>query len=344
MIYSREEAAALVLRAGLELVEKGLIARTWGNISARISETEFLITPSGMAYERLTAEDLVVCRIEDCGYEGEVKPSSEKGVHAAAYRHRPDIGFVIHTHQLCATAVGAMGKGLSGEVIEKSGLPGGRVVCGRYAISSTKPLAKNMEDAILRFPECKNFFMRYHGALCLGADYDEAFLGAEKLEEICRRLLTRKLRIDMGAAEGFPEQLDEQLVQEAVAQTRGEVSMIFDRSQPAVEVSWKWDKLYPMIDDMAQIAGVSVACIEPGAGLARRIAEALTDRDCVLIRGLGAVCIGPDVEETEALRIVLDKNCLAALYCDAHSRRDHLALPDAMLQRFIYKTKYSKLK
>ena len=78
MSYTEEEARRLVVDAGIRLVKEGLTARTWGNISARISDSEFIITPSGMAYESLGPGDLVRCRIEDCSYEGEIKPSSEK--------------------------------------------------------------------------------------------------------------------------------------------------------------------------------------------------------------------------------------------------------------------------
>ena len=73
-MYSREEAAKMIIESGLMLVERGLIARTWGNISARVSDTEFMITPSGMAYDKLTPEMIVTCKIEDCSYEGDIKP------------------------------------------------------------------------------------------------------------------------------------------------------------------------------------------------------------------------------------------------------------------------------
>ena len=84
MAYEIEEAKKLVIEAGKKLIETGLIARTWGNVSARISDTQFVITPSGRAYETLTPDELVVVNIEDCSYEGYIKPSSEKGVNAAA--------------------------------------------------------------------------------------------------------------------------------------------------------------------------------------------------------------------------------------------------------------------
>ena len=77
-MYTLEEAKQAVIEAGHILLETGLIARTWGNVGARISDTQFVITPSGKPYETLTPDDIVVVNIADCGYEGDVKPSSEK--------------------------------------------------------------------------------------------------------------------------------------------------------------------------------------------------------------------------------------------------------------------------
>ena len=88
MVYTEEEARRIIVQAGHRLVKKGLTARTWGNISARISDTHFAITPSGRAYETLQPEDIVVVKIEDCSWEGDQKPSSEKGIHADVYRRK----------------------------------------------------------------------------------------------------------------------------------------------------------------------------------------------------------------------------------------------------------------
>ena len=90
MYYTDTEARRLVIEAGHRLLENKLIARTWGNISARISKEECIITPSGRAYDTLKPEDLVVVKIADGSFEGSNKPSSEKGVHIAAYALRRD--------------------------------------------------------------------------------------------------------------------------------------------------------------------------------------------------------------------------------------------------------------
>ena len=98
-----------VVRAGKLLCERGLIQRTWGNVSCRIDEESFVITPSGRDYMGLTPDDIVLVKISDLSYEGDIKPSSEKGVHAACYRLRSDVNFVIHTHQTMASVAGLKG-------------------------------------------------------------------------------------------------------------------------------------------------------------------------------------------------------------------------------------------
>ena len=186
MAYEINEAKALVVEAGKKLVETGLIARTWGNVSARISDTQFVITPSGRAYETLEPKDLVVVNIEDCEYEGDIKPSSEKGVHADAYRLRPDVNFVIHTHQVNASALSPIGRKIAG------------IPVADYGMSSTDKLRKAVAAAVEANPNDKAIIMKHHGALCLGADYDEAFDVAEKLEKICGKELSRLVKFTTG--------------------------------------------------------------------------------------------------------------------------------------------------
>ena len=99
MAYTEAEARNLVILSARRLVDAGLTARTWGNLSARISDEQFVITPSGLGYDIMEPEDLVIVNISDLSYEGNRKPSSEKGIHADAYRLRPEVNFVIHTHQ-----------------------------------------------------------------------------------------------------------------------------------------------------------------------------------------------------------------------------------------------------
>lgn len=189
MAYEIEEAKRLVVEAGKKLIEYGLIARTWGNVSARISDTQFVITPSGRAYEDLTPEEIVVVNIEDCEYEGDIKPSSEKGVHAAAYRHHPEVDFVIHTHQRAATIVSITGMEIRNVYSEYKDVLGERVPTAEYAMSTTNSLRKKVENCIMLNPDCKAIMLMHHGTLCMGETYDEAFNIAQALEKCCERVL-----------------------------------------------------------------------------------------------------------------------------------------------------------
>ncbi len=189
MAYEIQEAKELVVKAGKELIEKGLIARTWGNVSARISETQFVITPSGRAYEDLTPDEIVVVNIEDCSYEGEIKPSSEKGVHAAAYRHHPTVDFVIHTHQKAATIVSITGMTITNVYDEFKDVLGDTVPCAAYAMSTTDSLRKKVEMCIMTNPSARAIMMMHHGTICMGDSYEHAFALAENLEKCCEKVI-----------------------------------------------------------------------------------------------------------------------------------------------------------
>lgn len=189
MAYEIEEAKKLVVEAGKKLVETGLIARTWGNVSARISDTQFVITPSGRAYETLTPEEVVVVNIEDCSHEGDIKPSSEKGVHADAYKHRPEVNFVIHTHQKAATIVSITGMEIRNVYDEFKAVLGDKVPVAEYAMSTTNPLRKKVEKCMLANPECPAIMLMHHGTLCVGDSYEKAFEVAETLEKCCEKVI-----------------------------------------------------------------------------------------------------------------------------------------------------------
>lgn len=192
-------AKETVIKAGKQLVEYGLIARTWGNVSCRISDTQFVITPSGKPYDSLTADDIVTVNISDLSYEGSVKPSSEKGIHARCYALRPDVNFVIHTHQMNASIVSALGldiKGLDGRSRE---IIGDEVVMGGYGLPGTKKLREGVVSALER-TDSKAVIMAHHGALCLGKDYEEAFAVANEVELVCAKFVLRKYKEVSGKA------------------------------------------------------------------------------------------------------------------------------------------------
>lgn len=189
MAYEIEEAKKLVVEAGKKLVETGLIARTWGNVSARISDTQFVITPSGRAYETLTPEEVVVVNIDDCTHEGDIKPSSEKGIHADAYKHHPLVNFVIHTHQKAATIVSITGMEIRNVYSEFRPILGDIVPVADYAMSTTNSLRKKVEACMMMNPSCNAFMLMHHGALCFGDSFEKAFEVADALEKCCEKVI-----------------------------------------------------------------------------------------------------------------------------------------------------------
>ena len=91
--------------------KNGLVAWTGGNVSIRDSQTGFvLIKPSGLRYEDMKPNDIVVVDLEGRVVDGNLKPSSDTASHLYIYRHRPDVGGIVHTHSRYATAFAALGR------------------------------------------------------------------------------------------------------------------------------------------------------------------------------------------------------------------------------------------
>ena len=196
------QARETVVRAGIELIKSGLIVRTWGNISCRIDDTRFAITPSGRAYETLKPEDIVICtiadgKIADASRTGKIKPSSEKGVHALIYRISGEAGIVIHTHQRFASAVASSGVSIIQD--EKMGI----IPVAAYSLPGTKKMMRSIEAVLTQAKGA--ILMSNHGALCYGKDYSETFSTAYALEESCKSFMFDSYMKTSGA-ESFNKQ------------------------------------------------------------------------------------------------------------------------------------------
>lgn len=365
MIYSKEDAAKLIIETGLELVETGLIARTWGNISARISETEMLITPSGIDYYHLTPDNLVTVSLLDESFSGEISPSSERGVHIEGYRHRPEIGFIVHTHQLFATAYGTLG--VSFDVYDKSGkeLLGDYVPCAAYGISSTKTLRNKMKTCIKNNPNSNSFFMRYHGVLCLGTTKEAALSAAHILETSCNNYMKQQIRTQTKHSDfkwtdlcktyleyhnytriPYTPRIRKEIEDQVLSFVKKHPKATFHNclAPEVIALSYTNQPLLPTIDDMAQICGTRIPCIDPtNPHWVKQLEKGFQHQNVVLLRGLGAICMGATEEDVEACEKVLQKNCFAQLYASFFGQKHHLGFLDSYLQRQTYVKKYSKL-
>ncbi len=190
------QAKQIVIDAGHKLVAEGLVARTWGNISCKVDNETFVITPSGRNYEDLTLEDIVPVKIEDCTWEGPIKPSSEKGIHANAYKLRSDVNAVIHTHQLVASTVASARRNITVNQTERE-IFGGDIACAGYGLPGTGKLKKATVAALSKTGS-KAALMANHGALCIGTDMNDAFAVASQLEKTCTRFILQEASVNSG--------------------------------------------------------------------------------------------------------------------------------------------------
>lgn len=320
------EAKKQVIKAGIELSQSGLIARTWGNVSCRTDDDHFVITASGRNYLTLTEDEVIEVNMSDCEYEGEIKPSSEKKLHREVYRLKPNANFVIHTHQSNASAVAAMG--LPGIKLDKEypGI-GSFVLVADYGLPGTKKLCKNTAEAVNEY-DAKAVIMSNHGALCYGEDYEEAFAVARTLEEACGKFLE---------SIGVPAWKEDSEINAYVCD---EAEPIWNESPAVMKYMEVRDVLKPHLDDFAQLAGTGLKIIDKDDKKANKaIKKALAEGSPLLVRGKGALCAAKERGDAEALSIVIEKNCRAALAALGSKPINHL---ECMLMRQIYLKKYSK--
>lgn len=185
-----QEAKNKVCAAGLQLLKEGLVARTWGNVSIKVSDTQMVITPSGRKYDELTPEEMVLVDIYTLKYEGKLKPSSELKLHCEVYKTRPHINAVIHTHQLYASIVAAAQKDVVVLNVEHQKILGAKTIkAAPYALPNTKKITVETAKAI---EQSNAALMSNHGVVCIGKDLEDTFEVARTLEKACELFIASK--------------------------------------------------------------------------------------------------------------------------------------------------------
>jgi len=338
MAIDEEKAKRAVIQAAKELVKKGLVARTWGNISVRISDTQFVITPSGLSYDTLTEDKIVTVNIRDVSYEGHVKPSSEAGIHADVYKLRPSVGAVIHTHQKAASVISVCPEGLLIESEKEKALLGDMAPCTAYGMPGTKKLRKAVRKAVSDYPKSRGFLFPRHGALLVGSDLKTAFLEAEALECAAEKKYHRIVREGGSVRKRPPELTKEMYIR--IRRGCGAAHLIYTGEAATLCFSKKGEKLLPWLDDLSQIAGVNISCCDISD--VKLMIRELRHKNAVFIKGYGALCTGNTREDALAVKTILEKGCMAALYGEKAAEARPLNSVDARIQRFVYKHQYSK--
>jgi len=179
MSIEQEHLKKEIIKYGSLLIEKGLVTGTGGNISVRLSKNLMMITPSGMAYNQLTPDDLVILDMEGNTVEGSRRPSIEVNMHRAILKARPDINAVIHTHSVYATAIAVTRQDFPPVIDTMAIVFEGAVKTAAYARIGTKELAVNVVEALGKRPAA---LLANHGAVGVGKSLSEAFDICELLE------------------------------------------------------------------------------------------------------------------------------------------------------------------
>ncbi|NLX77434.1 MAG: class II aldolase/adducin family protein [Clostridiaceae bacterium] len=325
------KARKLLVDTGRKLLETGLVARTWGNISCRLDEDNIVITPSGLDYTKTREEDIVKLNLSTGEWQGLHKPSGERRIHVAAYRIFPDVNFVIHTHQTYATAIGLAGferLDMTGEEREKLG----GVMRADYGLPGTKKLTEAV-NAVLK-AGARVVLMANHGVLLCGSSRDEAMDKAMLLEEICKKNVKGSFEATQEAASEKAE-----VLAKAVKEKFRHAALV---KTPAVLVcANRGLPIYAQVDDMAQMIGRKIPVVSDETG---RVLKALERRNAVLVPGIGAVVRAETEDDTTALGLLVDKAAVCGIHTAACGVKAEIGIIDTVLMNFVYKRKYSKQK
>jgi L-ribulose-5-phosphate 4-epimerase len=168
------------------LVTAGLVVWTAGNVSARVpGEDLLLIKPSGVPYEELTAESMVLCDLEGKPVQDGLKPSSDVFAHAYVYRHRPDVSGVVHTHSTYATAWAARGEAIPCVLTAMADEFGGEIPVGPFALIGGDDIGRGIV-ATLDGHRSPAVLMRSHGVFTIGGTAREAVKAAVMCEDVAK--------------------------------------------------------------------------------------------------------------------------------------------------------------
>jgi L-fuculose-phosphate aldolase len=168
-----------VLSTAQELLRRGLVEGTSGNLSARLDDGRVVLTPSSLPYETMTTDDLVVTDIEGNVQLGERAPTSEKALHLACLRRHDDIGAVIHSHARYCTMFAVTHQPIPCVIEEFDIYVGGEVPVADYKMTGSDELA---DEVARHVGDRAAVLMANHGLLTVGRDLDEAMKVASLVE------------------------------------------------------------------------------------------------------------------------------------------------------------------
>ena len=192
---SNSDAAIAATRADVarlhqELVRYGLVVWTGGNVSGRVPGTDyFVIKPSGVAYDDLTAENMILCDLDGDVVPGtpgsDRSPSSDTAAHAYVYREMPEVGGVVHTHSTYAVAWAARAEEIPCVITGMADEFGGPIPVGPFAIIGDDSIGRGIVET-LSGHRSRAVLMQNHGPFTIGKDARDAVKAAVMVEDVAR--------------------------------------------------------------------------------------------------------------------------------------------------------------
>jgi L-ribulose-5-phosphate 4-epimerase len=195
-LISVEQARVQLVAMHRELVRYQLVAWTAGNVSARAADGDrdvMVIKPSGVSYDDLTAESMIVCDLDGGVLDGDLAPSSDTAAHAYVYRQRADVGGVVHTHSAYACAWAARREPIPCVLTAMADEFGGPIPVGPFATIGDDSIGRGIVDT-LEAHRSRAVLMANHGVFTIGRDAEDAVKAAVMCEDVARTVhLARQL-------------------------------------------------------------------------------------------------------------------------------------------------------
>jgi len=173
-----------VCQLNLALPANNLVVWTSGNVSVRDKATGYVvIKPSGVKFECLRPEHMVVVDLDGNTIEGDLNASSDTASHLYIYHHMPEVNGVVHTHSNYATAFASMGKPIPPVLTAIADEFGGSIPCGRFALVGGEEIGKTVVESIGHSPAC---LLKNHGVFTVGATGEKALKAAVMVEDVAK--------------------------------------------------------------------------------------------------------------------------------------------------------------
>lgn len=196
--YKKVRQALADLHA--QLWDAGLVVWSGGNISQRV-EDGFLIKPSGLDYDKLTPESMILCDLDGKVIAGDHKPSSDTAAHAHVYREMPEVGGVVHTHSNYACGFAAVGRPIPCILTAIADEFGGDIPVGPFAIIGDDSIGRGIVET-LRGHRSAAILMRQHGVFTIGKDARSALKAAIMCEDNAK---SAAIALSLGQPERLPQ-------------------------------------------------------------------------------------------------------------------------------------------